>query len=304
MTKEPDGAALGLTERDMPGLFTAADIASVKGQRSYVNAVRLRLLLAVFAAATGVISWRVGGGEADLAAVGTTIALAATVVVELYLRSSKPEEVWYDGRALAESAKSLAWRFSVCGMPFARQGGHSDPEMRFIQQVHKLLKEAPTTSVEPTNRPVITNRMRTLRCADLATRKSVYLAERIANQQAWYGQKANANEVLAHRWRVSLLVIEVVGISAALVKALGYITLDVAGLFAALIAASAAWIGLRQHALLARAYTFASHELLIAASRLELIEDEDVWAKEVADSEEAISREHTMWRASRSRASD
>lgn len=294
----------GLTDADLPGLFAAADVSSLRGQRDYVNAVRLRLLLVIGAALTGVLTWKVGANHVDFAALGTAVALAATASVELYLKSTKPEELWYDGRALAESAKSLAWRFSVGGIPFAKESDDEPTERRFIDQIDKLLLEAPTTAVSPLQRTVVTGQMRRLRAGDLATRRAAYLTARIGDQHTWYRNRAQRNGLLARRWRLSLLTIEVIGICAALGKAVGYITFDLAGVVAAIIAAGAAWIGLKQHSTLARAYTFAANELAIAAHRLERVDDEENWAKEVADSEEAISREHTMWRASRSRASD
>jgi hypothetical protein len=293
----------GLVDTDLPGLFQAADSASVGGQRQYVNSVRLRLLLVISVAVTGVITWQVGEHRIDIAAIGTALGLAAAALVELNLRSTKPEELWYDGRALAESAKSLAWRFSVCGAPFEKKNNEQETERYFIEQIRKLLAEAPTSSITPSQLPVISEQMRQLRAAELPARKATYLKFRIADQQAWYSRKAKYNSALARRWRVSLLVIELVGIAAALAKATGYVNLDLAGVIAAIIAAGAAWIGLRQHSTLARAYTFAANELSIVTGRLELVDDEDRWAKEVADSEEAVSREHTMWRASRSLAS-
>src|SRR5262245_54819209 len=97
-----------LADADLPGLFEAADAASLQGQREYVRSVRIRLVLAVAAALTGVVTWTVGTHRIDLAAFGTATILAVMAFFELNLGSAKPEELWYDGRALAESAKSLA----------------------------------------------------------------------------------------------------------------------------------------------------------------------------------------------------
>ncbi|HEV7648061.1 MAG TPA: DUF4231 domain-containing protein [Actinophytocola sp.] len=294
---------LGLPESDLPGLFDAADKASLAGQRDYVRTVRLRLVLTVFVAATGIVTWHVGDRGVDLAAIGTALGLAVITLTELSLRSSRPEERWYDGRALAESAKSLAWRYSVGGVPFARQTDDHATKQRFVDQLSRLLKEAPTTSIKPAQRPAISSAMEELRAGDLASRKAAYLRFRIIDQQEWYGHKASHNEKRASRWRMTLLIIEVVGLVAALAKAAGYVNIDLAGVSAAVIAAGTAWMNLRQHTTLARAYTFAANELAIARDRLELATDEDAWAAEVADSEEAVSREHKMWRASRSRPS-
>jgi hypothetical protein len=296
------GTEPGLVDEDLPGLFEAADTASSQGQQEYVNFARLRLMFAVFAAATGTFTWLVGH-RVDLAAIATAVALAATAAVEVYLQSAKPEELWYDGRALAESAKSLAWRFSVGGLPFEKGDTETATELRFIDQLKKLLAEAPETSVRPSHRPVVSDRMRALRAADLATRKAGYLTGRITDQHDWYARMATKNAKRAKSWRLSLLMIELFGICAALAKAIGWVPIDIAGVVGAIIAAGAAWIGLKQHTTLARAYTFAATELGIVKGRLELVDDEESWSREVADSEEAISREHTMWRASRSRAS-
>ncbi|WP_410594030.1 DUF4231 domain-containing protein [Amycolatopsis sp. lyj-23] len=293
----------GLSDANLPGLFEAADAASLEGQRRYVTAVRLSLILAIVAAATGVVSWTVGTRGIDLAAFGTALALVGITATEIYVSSVRPADQWYDGRAFAESAKSLAWRYSVGGIPFAKQPDEPSVRRRFGQQMSRLLDEAPQTSIKPSQRPVVTEQMALLRASDLATRKAAYLEYRIIDQQKWYAGKAEGNGRLAGRWRTALLVIEVVGIGAAIVKAFGYLTLDLAGVVAAVIAAGTAWTSLRQFSTLARAYTFAANELAIAHERLELVGDETSWAAEVADSEEAVSREHTMWRASRSRAS-
>jgi hypothetical protein len=298
------GTEHGLVETDLPGLYEAADTASRSGQRQYVRTVRLRLLLTIAAAVTGVVTWRVGVADIDLAAVGTAIALAAITLTEVNLRTTRPEERWYDGRALAESAKSLAWRYSVGGVPYVKQGNDKLAELRLVEQMSRLLDEAPTTSITPSLRPTVTATMHDLRSRDLTDRKQAYLRFRIADQQAWYATKAAHNERRAAQWHTSLLVIEVLGVAAALAKAARFVDIDMAGVVAALIAAGTAWVNLRQHTTLARAYTFAANELAIARSRLELVDDETTWAAEVADSEEAVSREHTMWRASRSRPSN
>jgi hypothetical protein len=291
----------GLDDADLPGLFEAADTASVHGQRQYAKTVQYSLVFAVVAAITGVFPWKVGAAQIDLAAIGTAIALVAILLLELNVKSVRPEDSWYDGRA--ESTKSLAWRYAVCAVPFQRTGNENDVKRRFIREVSRLLDEAPNTSITPSERPVVTERMDSLRTADLATRKGAYLRSRIADQQRWYSGKARRNERLAGQWRTALVVIEMIGIGAALAKALGYVQLDLAGVVAAIIAAGTAWMNLRQFTTLARAYTFAANELAIARSRLELVDDEASWAAEVADSEEAVSREHMMWRASRSRPS-
>jgi len=129
----------GLGRWDLPALFEAADTASLAGQRQYVRTVRLRLLLTIIAAATGVVTWQLGANGVDVAAVGTAIALAATSLTELSLKTTRPEDRWHDGRALAESAKSLAWRYSVGGVPFTKQGDEKATERGLVEQIFALI---------------------------------------------------------------------------------------------------------------------------------------------------------------------
>ncbi len=292
--------ALGLTDRDLPGLFQGADLASLEGQRRHVRGVQLRLTFAIVAAATGVASFRVGATGIDLLSIGTVIALIVVVSVEFYLKAVRPEDNWYDGRALAESAKSLSWRYAVGAAPFSKLVDNAGPE--YVARLEMLLHDAPTTSIKPTNAPAVTQAMQELRDSTLPVRREVYLRDRVAEQQSWYSTKAEQTGNLAHRWEIVLLTVEIAGILAAMSRVVGLVDFDLAGVVAAFIGAGAAWLAVRQYATNARAYTYAAHELSIAYQRLSTIEDESSWASEVADAEEAVSREHTMWRASRSRS--
>nr|WP_275934633.1 SLATT domain-containing protein [Curtobacterium citreum] len=68
---------------------------------------------------------------------------------------------------------------------------------------------------------------------------------------------------------------------------------------AAFIGAGAAWLALKQHTTLESAYSLTAAELQKQDATLTSA-TKDEWAAALADAEEAISREHTMWLASRS----
>jgi hypothetical protein len=79
----------------------------------------------------------------------------------------------------------------------------------------------------------------------------------------------------------------------------GVTSIDLASLASALIASGSAWLAVKQYESVATAYLLASRELNAIKQRLLSVKDEHRWATEAADAEEVISREHTMWRASR-----
>jgi hypothetical protein len=301
MKSDPD-----LPDDALPGLFQAADQASLHGQKRYVRASGLRLVLIVLAAAAAAVTLRIGKASVDVMAIVTAVVFVATALVEVYLLAERPERSWYDGRALAQSAKTLAWRYAVGGDPFPKvdSSGEEQVARRFHERLEELLRDAPEASVEATAAPAISRQIKKLRSSSLDGRMQAYLTGRILDQQVWYTAKAKANRSRSHWWRIALLSAELLGVAGALLRAFGAISFDLAGIIAAMIGAGAAWLAGKQHDFLARTYAFAANELALARSRLEDIQDPHAWAAEVANAEAAISREHVVWRASRAAFND
>ncbi|MEJ3654503.1 DUF4231 domain-containing protein [Actinomycetes bacterium KLBMP 9759] len=289
-----------LSDSELPGLFQSADRVSQNQQLRFLRASRLRLGLVVLAALGGVYPISVPGRpEMDAAAIVTVLALVGAIVTELWLFIEQPEQGWYDGRALAESAKTLGWRFAVRAVPFPADMAVAEAERRLLDLLQGLMQDAQGTPIEPSAAPPISSTMRSVRAAGLDRRRAVYLEQRVGDQARWYQRKARWNIERARRWRLALLMLEAVGVVAALLRVVGIVKIDLAGVVAALIGAGVAWLATKQHANLGRAYAYAGNELGLARTRLEAASEEHRWAQEVADAEEAISREHTMWRASR-----
>lgn len=289
-----------LPDSALPGLFHAADNASLAAQHRFLVASRLRLSLLVVAAVTGAVPSGDTPTNDQIAGTGTVLTLVGAILVEVWLQTTRPEQTWYDGRALAESAKTSAWRYAVGGAPFPAALDVATADRQLTAQLAALLRDAPAAAIAPPRGEAISTAMRELRESDLDVRRSVYLRERIDQQTDWYAGKARQNEVSAGRWRMALLAVETAGVLAALGRATGFVQFDLAGIVAALGAAFVAWLSLKQHESIARAYSYAANELALAASRLHTVQGEAEWSVEVDNAEEAISREHTMWRASRS----
>ena len=157
----------------------------------------------------------------------------------------------------------------------------------------------PFAAVEEGAGAQITDDMRTVRAAPLAARRRVYELGRIADQQDWYAGKARFNDGRARRWKLMVVGSELVGLAAGLAIAGGFISFDLVGVIAAAAAIATAWLQVKQHESLARAYSIASSELSSIRSLIRHQNSEEPWADFVDQSEEAISREHTLWRASR-----
>jgi hypothetical protein len=286
-----------LTSEDLPGFYRAADEASLGGQQRFIRATSSRLALAIFVAVIGAFTFHLNAGRIDVIALVGAIAFLVALCIEIWLLAERPERSWYDGRALAESAKTLAWRYSVGGLPFPI--GMKGDSLYFAEQLAGLLHDTHDNAILPTSGLAISAPMKALRAEELETRKAAYLEDRITDQQGWYARKAKYNAKRAERWKIVLIVTELGGAIAALLKAIGFLNIDLTSIASTMLGAGVAWLAVRQHESVGRAYTLASHELALIAARLPEVTDEASWAAEVADAEEAISREHTMWRAAR-----
>src|SRR5512133_1055047 len=283
---------------DFPALFRSADRESQRAQRSYLTSLRVRLGSLVLAAFGGALTlttaggFQVGGGLAFL-------AFACALGAELFLATTSPLTTWYEGRAAAESAKTLAWRYMVRAEPF--EVDDVDVDKQFHAQTYSLLQDLRSISlgIEEPAAQQITDKMRHVRALEFNERRQVYLADRIADQQRWYSEKARWNDRRARGWVLVSIGLEIAGLIGGALKAFGWINFDLLGFLAAAAGGVMAWIEAKQHRNLATAYGIASQELASIASELPTLHSEERWAAFVAQAEEAISREHTLWRASR-----
>ncbi len=294
---------------DLPYLFHAADQTSEWAQTRAVRFVRWELGLVLAGAVVGLFNLeRLAGGSIDPAGVIAALAFTVALFVKLQWSSENPEAQWFKARAAAESIKTLAWRYAVCAPPFPYALTDAEADELFVGRVRDVIADMgeAVLGVQPDAEPEqITATMRSLRAADLATRRDAYQKLRIRDQQRWYTAKSALNTAMMRRWRNRLLVVEIVGIVAGVSKAFGFfptdglISWDVLGLAAAGVAAISAWTKTRQHDTLASSYAVAAQELATIGALLPHQTTEESWEEFVETAEGAVSREHTSWRARR-----
>lgn len=284
----------------LPALFVSANATSIAGQRRHMRAIRVQLMLLTAAAGLGAVTIRFSPGAVDWAAfaAGTAFVMAALVRIQHF--TTQPDKDWFDGRALAESVKTLAWRYAVGGDPFPvlLEPGRADRE--YVHRTSSLLDQLGSTTVLVIGdrREEITDWMRSLRSAPLAERSEAYERDRLDDQLDWYSERANANRRSMARVNAFTLALEGAGAVGAFLTATGTVRIDLLGFAGAAVAAVTAWSMAKQHSTLASSYAVAAHELNGIRALAAEPHSEEEWAIFVAEAEEAISREHTLWRAS------
>lgn len=290
-----------IDESEFPAMYLSADRNSLRGQRRFLTGVRVRLVALVIAAGFGGFTITVDG--ADAAGIGSAVAFGCALMTELYLLKARPDRAWYDGRAAAESTKTLTWRFIVGGAPFGKDKARElEAERRLLARFEEIAGDLRGIHLLPIarQRRQITSEMRRIRELSLEERRRQYRVGRIDNQRDWYASKGRWNERRATAWAIALACLEALGLAGAILKAVGLVEINLLGLAGALVAAGAAWIQTKQYQTIASAYAVAAQELASIGTRIEWASSEAEWSHFVDQAEEAISREHTLWRASHS----
>lgn len=293
-----------LADGGYPALHEAADAASLRGQKQYLAALKTRLGGLILAAVGGGVLISLGAPEVGgwLALIGFLTALLA----EWYTSNQKPDRAWYEGRAAAESVKTLAWRYTVRGDSFDSVSGRGvevdegEVAREFISRIRETLHDLNDVDLgEAATSEQITPTMRGIRDSSFLDRKATYREGRIEDQRSWYAEKARHNQRKGHAWGVAVVAAEGLGVLGGVLLIAGIWSIDLLAVFATLAAAATAWGQAKQFKALATAYGITAQELAGVKSELDALQDEAQWARFVGEAEEAISREHTLWRASR-----
>jgi hypothetical protein len=248
----------------------------------------------------GVLAAIAGATDTRWAAILGAIFFVVALLAGIHVLVGKPEKAWYDGRAAAESAKSLAWQYAVGGGPFCLEVAR-DPDHLLVERLTEILSKLEGFALvgSISDGEQVTGAMRTIRAATLEERKAAYEAGRVEDQRAWYAAKADWNAKRMRLWRGGGLGLQGLGGIGAVLRAADIINVDVLGVFAAAAVAAAAWLQAKDHANLAEAYGVTAQELGLVKERLREPGTEVAWAQVVEDAESAISREHTLWLARR-----
>lgn len=279
-----------------PPLFDAVDAAAAEAQTRLLRLRGLELTCLVVAAAFAEVP---GGRLGGVGPIATLVFFVSALMLRVSGSDVSAERKWYDGRAAAESLKSMSWQYAVGGESYRID--EADAEARFVSNAQAVLKELSDLDIPyaDEHNAAIPAEMKLIRAMDRAGRTATYRRLRVQDQLAWYKAKADWNKRRARQWRVALILIEGAAGLLGLGRALGWYDVDWLGVFAALAASFAAWQQTKNFQGLSRAYAVTSHDIALVSNFMGSEETEEVWAQNVHDAEAAFSREHTMWRARR-----
>lgn len=323
----PGATPRPLTDDDMPGLYTAANTAAIKARATFFTWLRAELVFLALAAIAAIFSFYqlpeipIGpfdlkgwptpaatyiGAIHGLSIVGiiTGVLGALALAVRGYRWVQRFDTKWYEARAVAESVKSLAWRYAVGGRPFPLGGDVAAEDATrklMFQRLDDTLTDVLTALQKNTftDDQKITPPMQALRDALLPIRQKAYKDGRIEDQEKWYLGKIAAIQTSAKRWHTILVWVEGLGIFGAVLLTFHVIPFNIQGAVGAIAAGIISWTQAQRFQDLEAAYRVTGSELGSIKQGIDSQTTEPAWSTFVDESEEACSREHRLWRATR-----
>lgn len=262
-----------MKEEDFPGLFLAADKVAKNYQDKFKLVLKTNLITLVIAAILSFIPishW--------IIPLLQLLVLLTTLLCSIYLATQKPEKIWYSGRALAESIKTLTWRYISKAEPFNNEDKESKSE--FIKTLNQAVQQNREVCQNYSNHlgdEQITKKMIEMRSKDLKTRQQNYHLYRIKDQNDWYSAKAKYNQDKSNFFFIILIIMNSIAVILAATKiAFADITPWPTDIFIAAAASILTWIQAKRFSELAASYTLAAHEINIIKSQAldEMNEDE------------------------------
>lgn len=285
-----------------PGLYRYADSASLKAQRAFLRFHRVYLGSLILGSATGATTTL---GIACLNVGLHTImalVLAVGLLVLWIMRARQDDKVWFDGRVVAESAKTATWRFMMKVPPF-----HEDDkaEMVFISQLKEIREARPhlcrhIVAEQDAHGVSITDFMREKRSASLLNRRAFYISDRLADQRSWYAKESKLNANAGDRWFWIVAGLQIVAVVLAVIQAVSKgLGINVVPVITTCAAVFAAWGQMKRHDELSQSYALATQELNELESLSTSQTSIEDFGQFIEQAENSISREHTMWCARR-----
>jgi hypothetical protein len=280
----------------LPSLFRAADHASLTAQSNYYFALKSYLYLLVIAA---LLSFYF---PTDLVGALAAVSLfLITLCILIWLKVQKPEDTWYNGRAVAESVKTRTWRWVMKAEPYDDNVSDEQSRKEFLLDLKSILDQNRSLSgylqSHGTSGEAISIEMSNIRKLPFEERLDIYKKERVKNQADWYAKKSLFNKRRAKQWFIVSVILHAVAVALLLWR----ITDPTLSLPIEVIATGASavltWLQSKKHNELNSSYSLAAHEIVIIKSEAESVDSDVMLSNFVVNSESAFSREHTQWSA-------
>lgn len=281
-----------MQDADFPALYRSANELSLSSQHHSFEVLRAQLLALVIAAALSLVT-----SCEKYVATAQLFVLLAALSCSIYLFALRPDRRWYAGRAVAESIKTITWRYVCRAEPFENDDATARNDFsRRLKLIVEQNREVCQLLTKHLNGKQFTPVMEQMRSASLEQRRDAYAQYRVKDQLEWYAKKAAFNGKMSRRFFVLLIVVNAIAVLFAALRITvvtpAFWPTDV---FVAAAASILSWMQAKRFSELAASYALAAHEISLIREQSLRASTEADFSLFVGDAENAFSREHTQW---------
>ena len=284
-----------MDETYYPGLYRAADNASIRAQSAYLRAVRFHISALVVGA--GLTVNPIPSTFYSLVNAGVFLSALA---ISILIATKRYEKAWYSARAVAESVKTATWRFMMRADPFLDVDSIKEVKAVFRNLLSQILSSnnqlGDLLGGKDCAHEQITGQMTEVRRKSLEERKLFYLEQRIDEQRNWYAHKSAYNKMRSGQFFALLVTLQTLAVACVLLR-IAYPDWRIwpTDVFVVGAGAVVTWVQLKRFQELATAYALTAHEIGIIRGKLSESDSDEEFSDFVRDAENAFSREHTQW---------
>lgn len=281
-----------MRDNEYPALYRSASDLSAEAQQAFFRAFVGHMF---FLGVATVISFI--NSPTVLSAGMQAMSLLAALACAIYLFTVRPERRWYAGRAVAESVKTVTWRFVMRAEPYDHNDSQDrsdfNARLKVIVEQNKEVAKLFTTNLSGDN---ITESMSLLRSKSTAERQEYYIDYRVNDQLTWYAAKAKHNKRMVKLCFIALLLTIAVAIGFAIAR-VAYPDAQQwpTDVFVVLAASILSWVQAKRYQELSASYALTAHEIRFVKGKASVAMSNEDMSKFIGDAENAFSREHTQW---------
>ena len=287
-----------MEQKFYPLLFKIADTKSKKSQNIFIRLNIFILLLLILSSVSSIYTT-----VPKNITTFSTICLILSTLFNIYILFFRPEKSWYEGRAIAESVKTLTWKFITNTKPFKISLQQEKAEQIFNENLKKIIGQRRDFYILiGQNYPdgnMISDEMISIRNCSFEERKKKYVEDRIQDQINWYSYKTKQNALNKNIALGLIICFQILAIFFFIFEKNLFINYSFTSILITMTSVFMTWLQLKRFQELTDAYGITATELKFIKEKSKFILDDNQLEKYVDDTETAISREHTLWLARR-----
>jgi hypothetical protein len=287
-----------MEQKFYPLLFKIADTKSKKSQNIFIRLNIFILLLLILSSVSSIYTT-----VPKNITTFSTICLILSTLLNIYILFFRPEKSWYEGRAIAESVKTLTWKFITNTKPFKISLQQEKAEQIFNENLKKIIGQRRDFYILiGQNYPdgnMISDEMISIRNCSFEERKKKYVEDRIQDQINWYSYKTKQNALNKNIALGLIIGFQILAIFFFIFEKNLFINYSFTSILITMTSVFMTWLQLKRFQELTDAYGITATELKFIKEKSKFILDDNQLEKYVDDTETAISREHTLWLARR-----